>query len=114
MAQMDFRSAQSALTRVWPLCWQPCLQDGDIMSREGAQQWECPWCRYSLAFWAADAAAAEGYVQDHLLSCHADQLQHMAFAVGTYRLRIPPMVAHSSHARSLSSEHETSRARDVA
>ena len=89
MTHMDVRSAQSTLARVWRLCWAPYLQDGNMMSREGAQQWECPWCRYSLAFWPSDTASAEGFVQDHLIRSHHDQLQSLSCAAGQCRVRMP-------------------------
>ena len=77
MASVDWQSVQHGLARVWRHCWEPQVQDGDLMSRGGANEWECPWCRYSLAFWPADRRCAEGMAQDHLIQEHERELRDL-------------------------------------
>ena len=81
---VDWSTVQHGLARVWGYCWGPQLQDGDAMSRAGAQQWECPWCRYSLAFWPVDVKFAEDTAQHHVLDEHERELRDLA--LGTWNV----------------------------
>ena len=80
LRELDWRSVQHGLARVWPHCWGPNVQDGDMMSRGGALQWNCPWCQYSLGFWPKDRFCAESTAQSHLLQAHERELGSMVLS----------------------------------
>ena len=43
---------------------------GGLEPHEGALEWQCPWCAYSVLFPAQDEVVAESAVRTHLLSRH--------------------------------------------
>lgn len=47
---------------------------GDLEPHEGALQWQCPWCGYSLLFEPHDDVVAESAVRTHLLSQHGARM----------------------------------------
>ena len=50
------------------------LQRGDLVPNGEATSWECPWCGYSLLFWAKDEVVAEEAARGHMLNQHGLQV----------------------------------------